>query len=430
MSDVRFSIVIPTRNRFETLESCVKTCLKQEGFINYEIIVSDNSDDIESAETKNCINNFQSDKIRYFKTPEILSMTANYEFALSKCKGEYIICIGDDDGIVPNSLSYINELIIKFNAQVVKGPIIIYHWKNALQNPNVLGLPFPNPVVKIDSRSMLEKVARFELGYFNLPMIYYSFVSKKIVDQVIVAQGSFFGNAASIDMYSGFVIAHQTLEYILSDLPFVIMGVSGKSNGASEVQNLQTSISKEHYAKTGLVEMYRTYQVPQLPNYNLQLLSLLELKKFKKNFQLSDDELYINTKKVIAKFLSKSSILNNRDNLGIAECFRKYDIYKTDVQDVEKEFFHKEFFFPFLEDEDIQMIRHMFINPDHFGIENVFDAAITVKNIFDGYGKVKPVPIQTVPELKKKDYHKKTPFFKKYYKRVKQAGKILLRGYE
>lgn len=432
MENLRFSIIIPTRNRFDTLKYCLKTCLKQ-NFDNYEIIVSDNSDEIDSNETRKVVNELNSTRIRYFKTPAILSMTANYEFALSKSTGEYILCIGDDDGILTDSLIYVDELIKEFDASVVKSPVAVYHWKTALQTPNTFELPYPVPISRIDSRSLLKKVAGFELGYFNLPMIYYSFVSRHVVNRVIAAQGSFFGNAAAIDLYSGLVVAHYTTDFILSDVPFVIAGLSGKSNGSAEQISLKTNISREHYEKTGLHEMYKTYKVPQLPSYNLQLLSLLELVKFKKNFHLDDHTFKITPKKVIVKFLSNNPVLEKIESLGLGECFLEYDIYKDDIDDIREDFFGKNLYFPYLGNNDIQIVSRTLLDPDLFSIENVFDAAVVLREIIDGYATIKPISI-TIP----KEIIVPPPpppsgaihVGKTFYKRIKRAGKILLVGHE
>ena len=41
MTDPKFSIVVPTRDRAETLAFALRTCLAQ-AFENYEVLVSDN----------------------------------------------------------------------------------------------------------------------------------------------------------------------------------------------------------------------------------------------------------------------------------------------------------------------------------------------------------------------------------------------------
>ena len=41
MNHIKFSVVIPTRERAETLQHCLRTCLVQ-NFDDYEVVVSDN----------------------------------------------------------------------------------------------------------------------------------------------------------------------------------------------------------------------------------------------------------------------------------------------------------------------------------------------------------------------------------------------------
>src|SRR5579871_1085273 len=178
-----FSICVPTRNRSETLLYCLKTLLDQD-FDSYEIIVSDNSD-IEENRTKEVINQLNSSKIKYFRQHTVLSMTENYEFALSKAYGKFITCLGDDDGLIVNSLSYVKRFIEHYDATVVKCAEPVYWWPGSHVHPqSAMTFPYERPVSKILSKSSLGKVANFELSYFNLPMLYYSFISRDIIDEV------------------------------------------------------------------------------------------------------------------------------------------------------------------------------------------------------------------------------------------------------
>ena len=66
-----FSVVIPTRERAETLRYCLRTCLDQE-FDDYEVIVSDNHS---SPATRAVVDEAGSAKVRYFRTPAPLAMS-------------------------------------------------------------------------------------------------------------------------------------------------------------------------------------------------------------------------------------------------------------------------------------------------------------------------------------------------------------------
>ena len=89
------SICIPTRNRAFYLKHCLQTILVQD-FTDYEIIVAENSDPAGREETRTALAGLDARRIVYFEQPEVVSMTANYESALAKTKGEYILCLGDE----------------------------------------------------------------------------------------------------------------------------------------------------------------------------------------------------------------------------------------------------------------------------------------------------------------------------------------------
>ena len=105
-NNIFFSICVPTRNRSVTLKYCIHTLLEQ-NYSEYEIIISDNSDSDERLKVRDLVKDFNNKIISYHETPVFYSMRENFEFALSKAKGNFIIFIGDDDGFVINSLSYI-----------------------------------------------------------------------------------------------------------------------------------------------------------------------------------------------------------------------------------------------------------------------------------------------------------------------------------
>lgn len=417
-----FSICVPTRNRSETLYHCLKTLLHQD-FESYEVILSDNCDSAESEKTIKITREFACSKIKYFKPDTILSMADNYEFALSKAKGEFILCIGDDDGIIIDSLQYLYNFIKKYDAKVVKSPIAWYYWLHSIDFPDsLMVLPFVRPVTIVDSKSILEKVASFEMGYFNLPMLYYSFVAKEIIDDVIAEQGSFFQNTASIDMYSGFVVAYKTQQFHIADKPFVIAGLSNKSNGASTGNNLANTVSKEFFKQHNLVEVYKKFQVPLLPQYDLSTFVLLEIKKFVYNYNIPSDKLKINARKVILNFLATHPVVDNADTLKFADYFKAYPVYQDDIEFIEKKFLGKQLYFPFLGNSDVQLIPGgEVIDPNLFDSKNVYDAAVIFKKLVDNRESLEPLYIS----IKQQPQHQPV-LARRAFNRIKRAISVLL----
>src|SRR5580698_8719580 len=99
MADLKFSVIIPTRERAASLRHSLSTCLDQ-NFDDYEVVVSDNGS---SPATRRVVDEAGSTKVQYFRTPRALSLASSWDFAVSHARGEYVLLIGDDDGLLPHS---------------------------------------------------------------------------------------------------------------------------------------------------------------------------------------------------------------------------------------------------------------------------------------------------------------------------------------
>ncbi len=320
--DIFFSICVPTRNRVITLKYCIQTLLEQ-NFLNYEIIISDNSDFEERLKVRKLVSDLNSNLISYHETPAFYSMRENFEFALNKAQGNYILFLGDDDGFVLNSLSYL-EKYLKENpeTEVLKCPNIIYHWPGSLKYPNSnLMFPSLNPNLHIDANSVLNKVLHFEMAYFNLPMIYYSFVKKDLINKIIESNGSFFRNCISVDIFSGLVIAKNIKQFTIIDKPFTIAGISKYSNGErlmkkKEKENIEFIKSQKY--QEDLVK----YKIPFSVQNELATLILIDNYKFLELYQ----DFEIDQKNQFFKYLTNIFICSGISDLKIK--LRKIDEFK------------------------------------------------------------------------------------------------------
>ena len=84
MKRPRYSIVVPTRQRHETLLGCLRTLVDQPSD-DYEIVVADNAS---SEETRAVCDSFRSPKLRHVRCDEPLSMMfpQDSEFRLSSAE--------------------------------------------------------------------------------------------------------------------------------------------------------------------------------------------------------------------------------------------------------------------------------------------------------------------------------------------------------
>jgi glycosyltransferase involved in cell wall biosynthesis len=103
----KFTIIIPTRERCDTLAAALKTCVTQD-YDNLEIIVSDN---FSQDDTFEVVHSYRDKRIRYINTGQRVGMSTNWEFALSHVENGYVTLIGDDDGLLPGAVPKIAEII-------------------------------------------------------------------------------------------------------------------------------------------------------------------------------------------------------------------------------------------------------------------------------------------------------------------------------
>jgi glycosyltransferase involved in cell wall biosynthesis len=230
MTALKFSVVVPTRERAATLRHCLRTCLDQ-NFDDYEVIVSDNGS---SPATREVVDEIGSSKVRYFRTPRALSLSSSWDFAVSHAQGEYVLLIGDDDGLLPYGLCELDKLIRESGRKVIRWDAAFYTWPNcALTGEgNYLRIPLGAETAEIDSFESINNVVSFAQLYTILPMIYNSAIHRDVLAEIRTKTGRLFANRYA-DVYSGFSTAHVAGRYLSIDMPITVSGQSSASTGVA-----------------------------------------------------------------------------------------------------------------------------------------------------------------------------------------------------
>jgi len=227
-----FTVVIPTRERSDTLEHALHTCVIQD-YDNLEILVSDN---FSQDRTREVVESYKDPRIRYINTGRRLSMTDNFEFALSHVppKG-YVIYIGDDDGLLPNAIHDINAVIVETGAQVLRWDLPCYYWPttgNKYANQLFI-YSLGSGITVRKSAAAIQNILSFKAPYSVLPVMYtHSAVEYEVIRKIRGASGRFYHSMAP-DVYSGFAIAGTIDSFVNSRRPYAIAGISHHSTGQS-----------------------------------------------------------------------------------------------------------------------------------------------------------------------------------------------------
>lgn len=233
--DIKFTVIIPTRERADTLKWALKTCTTQD-YDNLEIIVSDN---FSQDDTRAVVESCQDKRIKYINTGKRVSMSSNWEFALSHVEIDpqrYVTFVGDDDGLLPNALQDLNELIQKLgDVDAIVWNKAGYHWPKCYSMPNLLFVPLEKTLEKIETKSMLRNIVKLsDMKYGKLPCLYTSFVKSTKIDLVRKKTGKFF-HSMTPDVYSGIALSTVIDYHYLSNKPYSMNGASKHSNGISAI---------------------------------------------------------------------------------------------------------------------------------------------------------------------------------------------------
>jgi GalNAc5-diNAcBac-PP-undecaprenol beta-1,3-glucosyltransferase len=108
------SIIIPTYNRAHIIRQAISSVLSQD-YLNWELIVVD---DGSSDNTKEIINGFKDQRIKYFKHDTNRGAVAAKNTGLDHLTGNWFTILDSDDEMVPDALSTMLELLVKVNPQI------------------------------------------------------------------------------------------------------------------------------------------------------------------------------------------------------------------------------------------------------------------------------------------------------------------------
>jgi len=230
MPNPKITVIIPTRERCDVLESSLRTVTSQD-YDNLDIIVSDN---FSNDDTRGVVERANDKRIRYLNTGKRLSMSHNWEFALSKVTQGWVTILGDDDGLMPGSLGKIAELIQEYNVKAIRSRVCNYLWPAAANRPwGQLIVPVDNGVEVRHGEDWLQKVMAGLYAYNELPILYSGgFAAVRLVEEIRNRSGCFY-QSCTPDVYSAIALASSLDSYLYLREPLAITGTSAHSNGRS-----------------------------------------------------------------------------------------------------------------------------------------------------------------------------------------------------
>jgi glycosyltransferase involved in cell wall biosynthesis len=216
------SILIPTRNRPEQLESLISIIQKCPDD-RVEFLISDNSDS-----PSHHLSSFEN--VSFFRPERVLNMTEHWNFLFHKSKGKYITFVGDDDAFLPSSLVQLCSTLEAIEPDLVWTQAAGFGWPSSDSSGNF----FQTTRRKIKRLELSKARTRLlKLDSLDLPIPYnYALVRREVILNFLNENpGENFFSSRVPDVNSGVKIlflAESQLHY--QKLTF-ISGASPLSNG-------------------------------------------------------------------------------------------------------------------------------------------------------------------------------------------------------
>lgn len=282
---MRISLVIPTRERCELLRHCLAAALAVRDH-DFEVVVSDN---VSADGTAEMLAAIDDPRLKVVRPAARVSMRRNFETALDGATGDYVIFIGDDDGVTRQGMAMLRRLLEARRPDAVGWEMMTYTWPSdrpggasgllRIKPKTVYGPALARPAARV-----LAKLAAGRLrNYRETANIYHGCISRELIGRVRDANGGVYFAGISPDVYSGIAnLVHMRREFLWVGHPVTFGGASDRSNGVAHMAPLAPGVGAEEKARfateaaddAGTTELHP--DTASLPAATLDMLRLVD----------------------------------------------------------------------------------------------------------------------------------------------------------
>lgn len=230
----KFTVIIPQKDRAEYLIHTLRTCMLQD-YPNFEVIVGDDCSEDNSVEMVRELQR-KDPRIKLLAHENHVGMRDNFELALDQVQEGYVMALGGDDGLAPNAIWRMYEIIKETGVELLTWSQAQFKYPMREGETGFFTVPRRSfrGVKMVKSSDYLNKIAR-SMNYMtdDCPMFYVKGVaSTKLVEKVKqrTPDGKFY-YCPTPDGYSGVVLAGEVEEFAYTKEPLSLAGDSPKSQG-------------------------------------------------------------------------------------------------------------------------------------------------------------------------------------------------------
>lgn len=280
---MKFSVVMPTHNRLHLLSSAIETVRRQAG-ADVEVLVFDNASQDPVGDHVAALGD---PRVRYERSDTFLPVTESWNRALAMASGDYIILLGDDDGLTPDYFRRVEALIAEFEQPDVVYTDIYQFWHQGVApwqpQPHLLDVkhgfffvgrdrPF-----KLARNEMLRAVVgslklRMNFSFNSQAFLYSRGFIERLKRHAPIFRSPF------PDYYIANVALAKSQSTIVVPQPLAVAGVSKASYGYAMYNDQEKkgdALLNTTYAQDPIYESVKSRLLPG-PSYNTNFILAME----------------------------------------------------------------------------------------------------------------------------------------------------------
>ena len=266
----RISIVIPTRGRAELLRHAIFTVLEQ-GYDNLQLIIFGNGCSGRDTELREIIASQNCKQIEYYSSESYLPVTDSWNTAINYADGDYVLLMGDDDGLAPDYFSQINTLVSRFdNPDLIVSSLYQFCHPDTAGDSRLKTLPIgrfaagrikPFVLSSVDARQNVEASIQLRRRFFYNMQAYT--ISRELLERV--REGGPVFRSPFPDYYLANVLLGLANHIVIQPRPLALQGVSAGSFGSNLFAGTVEDgfdLLNNNLANDGLFEKIKTNMLP------------------------------------------------------------------------------------------------------------------------------------------------------------------------
>ena len=221
------SIVIPTKDRYPCLKETVKALVRL-NLPDTEIIIQDNTED--NSEVCGFFDNYE--QVKYFHVSEKISVTENSDLAIEQATGKYVVFLGDDDALTPETMKIL-KYMDDYNIEACCAPYGRYNWPNLMEDAGIdnsveLLYKSDGSIEKIDCAHEISRYMKITKMTLRIPKVYQGIIRRDLLNKIHDITGTY-APGPSPDLANGTAVSLLAKRVIMVNAPFIVAGYSKKS---------------------------------------------------------------------------------------------------------------------------------------------------------------------------------------------------------